>query len=152
MCIRDSLYLAQGDEELAEKLVDDIMTGRFQPATPTFLNAGKAQRGEMVSCFLLRIEDNLESIGRCVNSALQLSKRGGGVALLLSNLRESGAPIKKIENQASGVVPVMKILEDSFSYANQLGSRQGAGAVYLHAHHPDTVSYTHLTLPTILLV
>lgn len=117
------------------------MTGRFQPATPTFLNAGKAQRGEMVSCFLLRIEDNLESIGRCVNSALQLSKRGGGVALLLSNLRESGAPIKKIENQASGVVPVMKILEDSFSYANQLGSRQGAGAVYLHAHHPDILRF-----------
>ena len=136
-----ALYLAQGDEELAEKLVDDIMTGRFQPATPTFLNAGKAQRGEMVSCFLLRIEDNLESIGRCVNSALQLSKRGGGVALLLSNLRESGAPIKKIENQASGVVPVMKILEDSFSYANQLGSRQGAGAVYLHAHHPDILRF-----------
>lgn len=136
-----ALYLAQGDKALAEKLVDDIMSGRFQPATPTFLNAGKAQRGEMVSCFLLRIEDNLESIGRSVNSALQLSKRGGGVALLLSNLRESGAPIKKIENQASGVVPVMKILEDSFSYANQLGARQGAGAVYLHAHHPDILRF-----------
>ena len=58
------------------------------------------------------MEDNLESIGRSVNSALQLSKRGGGVALLLSNLREVAAPIKRIENQASGVVPVMKILED----------------------------------------
>src|SRR5699024_10908750 len=76
-------------------------------------------------------------IGRSVNSALQLSKRGGGVALLLSNLREYGAPIKKIENQSSGVIPVMKLLEDSFSYANQLGARQGAGAVYLNAHHPD---------------
>ena len=136
-----ALGLADGDRTLAEALVDEVMDGRFQPATPTFLNAGKAQRGEMVSCFLLRIEDNLESIGRCVNSALQLSKRGGGVALLLSNLRESGAPIKKIENQASGVVPVMKILEDSFSYANQLGSRQGAGAVYLHAHHPDILRF-----------
>ncbi|MDN5813923.1 MAG: class 1b ribonucleoside-diphosphate reductase subunit alpha, partial [Micrococcaceae bacterium] len=113
----------------------------FQPATPTFLNAGKAQRGELVSCFLLRIEDNLESIGRSVNSALQLSKRGGGVALLLTNLREQGAPIKKIENQASGVVPVMKILEDSFSYANQLGARQGAGAAYLHVHHPDILAF-----------
>ena len=79
----------------------------------------------------------MESIGRGINSALQLSKRGGGVALLLSNLREHGAPIKQIENQSSGVVPVMKLLEDSFSYANQLGARQGAGAVYLHAHHPD---------------
>ncbi len=132
-----ALTLAAGDEVLARQLVDEIIDGRFQPATPTFLNSGKKQRGEPVSCFLLRIEDNMESIGRSINSALQLSKRGGGVALLLSNIREHGAPIKKIENQSSGVIPIMKLLEDSFSYANQLGARQGAGAVYLHAHHPD---------------
>ncbi|MFT4199995.1 class 1b ribonucleoside-diphosphate reductase subunit alpha [Gordonia sp. (in: high G+C Gram-positive bacteria)] len=132
-----ALTLADGDEALATQLVDEIISGRFQPATPTFLNSGKKQRGEPVSCFLLRIEDNMESIGRSINSALQLSKRGGGVALLLSNVREHGAPIKKIENQSSGVIPIMKLLEDSFSYANQLGARQGAGAVYLHAHHPD---------------
>ena len=95
-------------------------------------------RGTVVhNCFLLRIEDNMESIGRSINSALQLSKRGGGVALLLTNIREHGAPIKNIENQSSGVIPIMKLLEDSFSYANQLGARQGAGAVYLNAHHPD---------------
>jgi ribonucleoside-diphosphate reductase alpha chain len=120
-----ALALAQGNEALARQLTDEILSGRFQPATPTFLNAGKQQRGELVSCFLLRIEDNMESIGRAVNSALQLSKRGGGVAFLLSNLREAGAPIKRIENQSSGVVPVMKMLEDAFSYANQLGARQG---------------------------
>ena len=136
-----ALTLASGDEALARNIVDEIMDGRFQPATPTFLNAGKAQRGELVSCFLLRTEDNMESIGRSINSALQLSKRGGGVALLLSNLREYGAPIKQIENQSSGVIPVMKLLEDSFSYANQLGARQGAGAVYLHAHHPDILRF-----------
>ncbi|TLU65621.1 class 1b ribonucleoside-diphosphate reductase subunit alpha [Enterobacter sp. MF024] len=136
-----ALTLAQGDETLARQLTDEILAGRFQPATPTFLNCGKAQRGELVSCFLLRIEDNMESIGRAVNSALQLSKRGGGVAFLLSNLREAGAPIKRIENQSSGVIPVMKMLEDAFSYANQLGARQGAGAVYLHAHHPDILRF-----------
>lgn len=136
-----ALTLADGDLALARHLVDEIISGRFQPATPTFLNSGKAQRGEPVSCFLLRIEDNMESIGRAINSSLQLSKRGGGVALLLSNLREQGAPIKHIENQSSGVIPVMKLLEDSFSYANQLGARQGAGAVYLHAHHPDIMRF-----------
>ncbi|WP_312998759.1 class 1b ribonucleoside-diphosphate reductase subunit alpha [Leclercia sp.] len=136
-----ALTLAQGDESLARQLTDEMLAGRFQPATPTFLNCGKAQRGELVSCFLLRIEDNMESIGRAVNSALQLSKRGGGVAFLLSNLREAGAPIKRIENQSSGVIPVMKMLEDAFSYANQLGARQGAGAVYLHAHHPDILRF-----------
>ena len=82
-----ALTLADGDTALARNLVDEIIDGRFQPATPTFLNSGKKQRGEPVSCFLLRIEDNMESIGRSINSALQLSKRGGGVALLLSNIR-----------------------------------------------------------------
>ncbi len=136
-----ALALAEGDERLAEAFVDEMVNGRFQPATPTFLNAGKKQRGELVSCFLLRIEDNMESIGRSINSALQLSKRGGGVAFNLTNIREYGAPIKQIQNQSSGVIPVMKLFEDSFSYANQLGARQGAGAVYLQAHHPDIMRF-----------
>jgi len=139
--VMTALGLADGDQKLATQLVEEILSGRFQPATPTFLNTGKAQRGELVSCFLLRIEDNMESISRGINSSLQLSKRGGGVALLLSNIREAGAPIKQIENQSSGIIPVMKLLEDSFSYANQLGARQGAGAVYLQAHHPDILRF-----------
>jgi len=139
--VMNALTLARGDEKLAMKLMSEIIDGRFQPATPTFLNAGKKARGEFVSCFLLRLEDNMESIGRGINSALQLSKRGGGVALMLTNIREHGAPIKGIENQSSGVIPVMKLLEDSFSYANQLGARQGAGAVYLNAHHPDILRF-----------
>ncbi|WP_434998964.1 class 1b ribonucleoside-diphosphate reductase subunit alpha [Pectobacterium brasiliense] len=136
-----ALTLAKGGTALASALVDEIISGRFQPATPTFLNCGKKQRGELVSCFLLRIEDNMESIGRAINSALQLSKRGGGVAFMLSNIRETGAPIKRIENQSSGIIPIMKMLEDAFSYANQLGARQGAGAVYLNAHHPDILRF-----------
>lgn len=139
--VMTALTLARGDEALAMSFMEEILEGRFQPATPTFLNAGKASRGELISCFLLRLEDNMESIGRGINSALQLSKRGGGVALLLTNIREHGAPIKGIENQSSGVIPVMKLLEDSFSYANQLGARQGAGAVYLNAHHPDIMRF-----------
>lgn len=133
----NALLLGRGDIKHAMDIAEEIIAGRLQPATPTFSNAGKAQRGEFVSCFLLRLEDNMESIGRGINSALQLSKRGGGVALLLSNIREYGAPIKHIENASSGIIPVMKMLENAFSYANQLGTRQGAGAVYLNAHHPD---------------
>lgn len=136
-----ALYLAQGDEKLAEHMLDEMMTGRYQPATPTFLNAGKKQRGELVSCFLLDTADNMESIGRNILNSLQLSKRGGGVAINLTNLRETGAPIKNTQGVGSGVVPVMKLLEDAFSYANQLGSRQGAGAVYLNVHHPDIMRF-----------
>ena len=136
-----SLYLAGGDEKLAWNIAKEHITQRLQLATPTFLNAGKTARGELVSCFLVDIQDNMESIGRSINSALQLSKRGGGVGLNLTNLREAGAPIKKIANAGSGVVPVMKIFEDSFSYANQLGQRNGAGAVYLNVFHPDIYEF-----------
>lgn len=132
-----ALFLAGGDIKMAERYIKYMMLGRYQPATPTFLNAGKKQRGEYVSCYLLRVEDNMESIGRAVTTSLQLSKRGGGVALCLTNLREFGAPIKNIKSQSTGIIPVMKILEDSFSYANQLGQRQGSGAVYLNVHHPE---------------
>ncbi|SDQ11223.1 class 1b ribonucleoside-diphosphate reductase subunit alpha [Carnobacterium viridans] len=137
----NALYLADGDTELASRLADEIVNQRYQPATPTFLNAGRKRRGELVSCFLIQATDDMNSIGRVVNSALQLSRIGGGVGVNLSNLRASGDPIKKIDNASSGVVPVMKLLEDSFSYSNQLGQRNGAGAVYLNVFHPDIVSF-----------
>lgn len=135
------LYLANGDEDLAMILADEIIHQRYQPATPTFLNVGRKRRGEFVSCFAIQPTDNMNTIGRTINSALQLSKIGGGVGINLSNLREAGAPIKKIEHAASGVVPVMKLLEDSFSYSNQLGQRQGAGVVYLSVFHPDIIEF-----------
>ncbi|MDN6398246.1 MAG: class 1b ribonucleoside-diphosphate reductase subunit alpha, partial [Alkalibacterium sp.] len=113
----------------------------YQPATPTFLNAGRKRRGEFVSCFLIQMTDDMNSIGRAINSALQLSRIGGGVGVNLSNLRATGDPIKKIENASSGVLPVMKLLEDSFSYSNQLGQRNGAGAVYLSVFHPDILRF-----------
>ena len=137
----NALYMANGDEDLAMQLADELIHQRYQPATPTFLNVGRKRRGEFVSCFLLQPTDDMNSIGRCINSALQLSKIGGGVGITLNNLRSAGAPIKGIENAASGVVPVMKLLEDSFSYSNQLGQRQGAGVVYLSVFHPDIIEF-----------
>lgn len=136
-----ALYLANGDEQLAMRLASEMIHQRYQPATPTFLNAGRKRRGELVSCFLIQVTDDMNSIGRAINSALQLSRIGGGVGVSLSNIRAAGDPIKKIENASSGVVPVMKLLEDSFSYSNQLGQRNGAGAVYLNVFHPDIVAF-----------
>lgn len=129
------------DYEHAKAVIREVMTGRFQPATPTFMNGGRANSGEPTSCYLLRVEDNLESITRSITDSMQLSKRGGGVGLLLTNIREAGSPIKKIEDQASGIIPVMKQYENAFNYIDQLGNRQGAGAVYLNAHHPDIMTF-----------
>lgn len=137
----NALYFADGDEELALTLADEMIHQRYQPATPSFLNAGRKRRGELVSCFLIQLTDDMNSIGRGINSALQLSRIGGGVGITLSNLREAGAPIKGYDGAASGVMPVMKLFEDSFSYSNQLGQRQGAGVVYLNVFHPDIINF-----------
>lgn len=137
----NALYFADGNEELAHDLAMEMIHQRYQPATPSFLNAGRSRRGELVSCFLIQVTDDMNSIGRSINSALQLSRIGGGVGISLNNLREAGAPIKGYAGAASGVVPVMKLFEDSFSYSNQLGQRQGAGVVYLNVFHPDIIAF-----------
>lgn len=137
----NALALANGNEQLALDLADELINQRYQPATPTFLNIGKKRAGEMVSCFLLTVSDDMNGIGRSVNSALQLSKLGGGVGLNLTNIRANGDPIQGKEGLADGVVPVMKIYEDAFSYANQGGARDGAGVVYLNIFHPDVIDF-----------
>ena len=101
------------------------------------MNGGKRRSGELVSCFLDEIGDSLNSIGYAINSSMKLSSIGGGVALNLSKLRGRSEAIKGVEGRASGVLPIMKLLEDVFSYANQLGQRPGAGAAYLNIFHSD---------------
>lgn len=132
-----SLYLSKGDVDQAKRFITSMVEQRYQPATPTFLNAGRARRGEMVSCFLLETDDSLNSINYIDSTAKQLSKIGGGVAINLSKLRARGEAIKGIEGVAKGVLPVAKALENGFSYADQLGQRPGAGAVYLNIFHYD---------------
>lgn len=132
-----ALFLADGDADKAFSYADLLISQEYQPATPTFLNAGKKRRGELVSCFLLEIDDSMNAIGFAINSALQLSKIGGGVSLNLSKIRAADEQIKGLDGKASGVLPVMKLFEDAFSYANQLGQRDGSGVVYLNLFHAD---------------
>ena len=136
-----AMYLAQGSFEMAENLAVAMIEQRYQPATPTFLNAGKVRGGEMVSCFLLEMDDSLNSINYVINTCGQLSKIGGGVAINVSKLRSRNEAIKEIENASSGVIPVLKLLEDTFSYVNQLGQRPGAGVAYLNVFHADVEEF-----------
>ncbi len=122
-----ALYLGRGDINKAMEYAELFINQEYQPATPTFLNAGKKRSGELVSCFLDEIGDSLNGIGYGINSSMKLSSIGGGVSLNLSKLRGRSEAIKGVEGRASGVLPVMKLLEDVFSYANQLGQRPGAG-------------------------
>lgn len=135
-----ALYLAQGNTELAERAVE-VMMEAYQPATPTALNSGKKARGELVSCFKLTMDDSMNSIAENIGYCLELSRLGGGVGVNLSDLRPLGDPIKGILNRASGVLPVAKLLENSFSYSNQLGQRNGSGVAYLNIFHADIENF-----------
>ncbi|MBS4161620.1 ribonucleotide-diphosphate reductase subunit alpha, partial [Klebsiella pneumoniae] len=132
-----ALFFAKGDAAKALEFAEMMIRQEYQPATPTFLNAGRKRRGELVSCFLLEVGDSLNDIQMAIGTAMQLSKMGGGVSLNLSKLRAKGESIKGIENVTKGVVGVMKLLDNAFRYADQQGARAGAGAVYLNVFHAD---------------
>ena len=132
-----ALFLGQGNVKKAKEFAISMIEQRYQPATPTFLNAGRKRCGELISCFLLEMDDTLNSINYILNTCGQLSKIGGGVAINVSKLRALGESIKGVEGASSGVIPVLKLLEDTFSYVNQLGQRSGAGVAYLNIFHKD---------------
>ncbi len=136
-----ALYFGNGDVEYAMQFADLLIKQRFQPATPTFLNVGKARRGEFVSCFLLECGDSLNDINMMNSTARQLSKKGGGISINLSKTRAKGESLMGYENVTSGVVPIMKNLDQSFRHINQAGQRNGSGSVYLNVFHADIYDF-----------
>jgi len=136
-----ALYLADGNIDYALNLAEIMLKKQYTPATPVFTNAGRKRGGMLISCFLLSVDDSLNAIFNSISTSAQLSKVGGGVAVNLSNIRAMGSTIKDIEGVASGVIPVTKLLEDTFSYANQLGTRPGAGVANLNIFHRDILDF-----------
>lgn len=121
----------------AKEFLNILINRQLQPATPIYMNSGKLRAGSLVSCYVLNTEDNLESISYVNHSAMKLSQMGAGIGLDMTNIRARGDNIKGIENMAGGILPPSKVLEDIFSYINQLGTRNGSGVVSLNIFHND---------------
>lgn len=136
----NALFLADGDYALAKRIARQLIKQNYQPATPTFLNAGRNRAGRLVSCFLLQMPDSTEGIFYINEAVAQLSRFGGGVAVNLSVLRGADEPILGMEGASTSVVGIAKILEDIARKFNQLGQREGAVAVYINAFHSDSKS------------
>lgn len=136
-----ALFFGRGDVEKASKYIALLIEQRYQPATPTFLNVGRARRGEFISCFLLECGDSLNDINMLNSTARQLSKIGGGVSTNLTKTRAKGETLKGIEDVTSGVVPIMKNLDQSFRHINQMGQRNGSAASYLNVFHADIFDF-----------
>lgn len=121
----------------AKEFLNILINRQLQPATPIYMNSGKLRAGNMVSCFILSLNDDLESIGYTFNSIMKLSQLGGGVGIVGTDIRARGETIKGIENSASGILPPAKVMEDLFSYVNQLNLRSGSGSLNLSIFHND---------------
>ena len=132
-----ALYFGKGDGQKAIEFAKLMIHQEYQPATPTFLNAGRKRRGEMVSCFLLEVGDSLNDINMMNSTVRQLSKIGGGISVNLSKTRAKGESLMDYEGVTSGVVPIMRNLDQSLRHINQAGQRSGAGAAYLNVFHAD---------------
>ena len=107
----------------AKEFINILINRQLQPATPIYMNSGKLKAGNMISCFILKLNDNLESIGYTFNSIMKLSQLGGGVGVCGTDVRARGETIKGIENMAGGILPPSKVMEDLFSYIDQLGKK-----------------------------
>ena len=108
-------------------------------ATPTLSNAGKSF-GQLSSCFIDTVEDSLDGIYLNNWDIARLSKDGGGLGIYYGKVRALGSDIKKFKGNSSGVVPWIRLVNDTAVSVDQLGQRQGAVAVYLDIFHKDIMN------------
>lgn len=132
--------LAEEPKEIRLQLVEEaywaLSNLYMTVATPTLSNAGKSY-GQLSSCFIDTVADDLRSIYDCNTDISTLSKNGGGIGVYLGKIRSRGSDIKGFKGVSSGVIPWMKQLNNTAVSVDQLGQRQGAIAVYLDAWHKD---------------
>lgn len=120
---------------------------KYTHASPTMFNAG-APRAQMASCFLLKLhEDSIQGIYKSLSDCAQISKYAGGIGLSIHELRSSGSYIAGNNGKADGIVPALRVFNETALYVNQGGRRKGSFAIYLEPHHGDIMDFLQLRLP-----
>ena len=117
----------------------------FTHATPTLFNSGTI-RPQLLSCFLTKPEDSIPGIYKWVSDLAKISKEAGGIGATISCIRGKGAYIKGSNSYSSGIIPLLKVVNETMKYVNQGGRRAGSSAIYIEPHHPDIMSFLELRL------
>jgi ribonucleoside-diphosphate reductase alpha chain len=126
----------------------DLMSQKyFIHATPTLFNSGTVYE-QCSSCFLLGTDDTIEGIFKTISHMAYISKWAGGIGVHVSNIRASGAKIKSTNGRSNGIVPMLKMYNETGRFINQGGKRNGSIAVYLEPWHGDTMEFLELKLNT----
>ena len=137
----DLNYNKKADVSSLEKQFYQMMaTLSFLPNSPTLLNAGK-ESGQLSSCFVLPIEDSIESIFNAVKNAAIIHRGGGGTGFYLSRVRPSGDLAGGRKNIAGGPVPLLEMLSKTGDYVRQGGVRRGCNSAVLGVRHPDIIEF-----------
>ncbi|MPZ99773.1 MAG: adenosylcobalamin-dependent ribonucleoside-diphosphate reductase [Dehalococcoidia bacterium] len=125
-----------------QRFFDAMADLRFLPNSPTLMNAGTGQ-GTLAACFVLPVEDTLESIMATADAAAMVQKFGGGTGFAFSRLRGVGEPIATTHGRACGPVSVLRHYDDVSRLVTQGGKRDGANMGILRYDHPDIREFIH---------
>jgi ribonucleoside-diphosphate reductase alpha chain len=146
MWMRVAIQLHANQFHLVRETYDALSQGYFIHATPTLYNAGR-RRPQMSSCFLLTMkDDSIDGIYDTLKQCAQISKWAGGIGLSVHTIRARGTRIKGTDGDSTGLVPMLKVFNDTAKYVNQGGKRNGSFAIYLEPWHADTEEFLKLKL------
>ncbi len=129
--------------ELAKQFYEAISKRKISLATPILANL-RSPKGSLTSCFITAIDDNLESIFAEITNTARISKNGGGVGVNVSQIRATGSTVMGKSNASGGVIPWIKILNDTAIAVNQGGRRAGAVTVSLDIWHFDVPEFLEM--------
>ena len=145
MLMRVALGIHKSDVESAIKTYHLMSEGWFTHATPTLFNAG-TPKPQMSSCFLLTMkEDSIEGIYETLKACAQISQSAGGIGLSIHNIRATGSYIKGTNGTSNGIVPMLRVFNDTARYVDQGGGkRKGSFAMYIEPWHADVFDFLDL--------
>lgn len=145
MLMRVAVGIHKEDLESAVKTYNYMSEGWFTHATPTLFNAG-TPKPQMSSCFLLQMQDDsIAGIYDTLKQCAEISQSAGGIGLSLHNIRATGSYIKGTNGTSNGIVPMLRVFNDTARYVDQGGGkRKGSFAIYLEPWHADVFDFLDL--------
>ena len=146
MWMRVAIQLHGKNFDRVKESYDALSQGYFIHATPTLFNSG-TDHPQLSSCFLLTMkEDSIKGIYETLGDCAQISKWAGGIGLSIHNIRARGSRIGGTNGESTGIVPMLKVFNDTAKYVNQGGKRNGSFAIYLEPWHADIEDFLRLKL------
>lgn len=138
--MRVAIGIHGDDLKNVKKTYNNMSLKNYTHATPTLFNAG-TPRPQLSSCFLTATEDSIEGIFETITDCAKISKWAGGIGIHISNIRANGSYIRKTGGSSDGIMPMLKVYNDTARYINQGGKRNGSFAVYIEPWHADIYSF-----------